>query len=154
MRSDDKQCIGATVRLNFVKQGYLYDRIKTFFLGLAAPLGRVVYGWFSDHRGATGSLLAFYPELERLINPQLYPEQSQANKLDIATLAELTQQRVPHGRVDWVVVEGNQHATVVSMSARSDESGQSSELGFDQLILDPYSGEELGRRQFGAISEG
>lgn len=104
--------------------------------------------------GATGSLLAFYPELERLINPQFYPEQSQANKLDIATLAELAQQRVPHGRVDWVVVEGNQHATVVSMSARSDESGQSSELGFDQLILDPYTGEELGRRQFGAISEG
>lgn len=104
--------------------------------------------------GATGSLLAFYPELERLINPQFYPEQIQDNKLDVATLAVLAERRVPHGRVDWVVLEGSQHATVISMSARPDATGQSSELGFNQLIFDPYTGEELGFRQFGAISEG
>lgn len=102
----------------------------------------------------TGSLLAFYPELERLINPQLYPKQVLENKLDIATLAELAQQRVPYGQVNAVLMEANEESTVISMNARPDSSGQLSELGFDQLLVDPYTGEELGKRQFGAISEG
>jgi uncharacterized iron-regulated membrane protein len=33
-------------------------------------------------------------------------------------------------------------------------TGQSFELNYDQLILDPYTGLELGRRRWGAISEG
>jgi len=102
----------------------------------------------------TGSLLAFYPELERLINPQLYPEQVLENKLDMATLAELAERRVPGGRVNAVMMEANQEATVVNMSVRPDSGGQLNELGFDQMFVDPYTGEELGRRQFGAISQG
>lgn len=102
----------------------------------------------------TGSLLAFYPELERLINPQLYPKQVLENKLDIATLAELAQQRVPYGQVNAVLMEANEESTVISMNAQPDSSGQLSELGFDQLLVDTYTGEELGKRQFGAISEG
>ena len=62
--------------------------------------------WFLLHRwvglvmaafliivAVTGSLLAFYPELERLINPQLYPKQTLENKLDMVSLAELAEQR-------------------------------------------------------------
>ncbi len=102
----------------------------------------------------TGSLLAFYPELERLINPQLYPKQALGSKLDMASFAELTEQRVPHGRVNTVLMEANQEATLVIMEQHSDSNDQSYKLGFDQLIFDPYTGEELGRRQFGAISQG
>src|SRR5690606_30075771 len=105
--------------------------------------------------GITGSLLAFYPELEQLINPQFYPKQTLAHKLDVATLAELTEQRLAsHGQVDVIALEDNQGATLAGVSARLDETGQPGELGFDQIILDPYTGEELVRRQFGAISEG
>lgn len=105
--------------------------------------------------GITGSLLAFYPELEQLINPQFYPKQTLAHKLDVATLAELTEQRIAsHGQVDVIALEDNQGATLAGVSARLDETGQPGELGFDQIILDPYTGEELVRRQFGAISEG
>lgn len=154
MRGGDKQRIGVTIgKYSYTKVIYMMVLKRSFWVWLHRWAGLFIAG-FLIIVGATGSLLAFYPELERLINPQFYPEQIQANKLDVAVLAELAQQRVQHGRVDWVAVEGNQHATVVSMSARSDESGQSSELGFNQLILDPYTGEELGRRQFGAISEG
>ncbi|WP_350152394.1 PepSY-associated TM helix domain-containing protein [Nitrosomonas sp.] len=102
----------------------------------------------------TGSLLAFYPELERLINPQLYPKQALKNKLDMASLAELAEQLFPHARVNTVLMEANQEATLVIMGLRSDSSDQLNKLGFDQLIFDPYTGEELGRRQFGAISQG
>jgi len=123
--------------------------------------------WFLLHRwvglvmaafliivAVTGSLLAFYPELERLINPQLYPKQTLENKLDMVSLAELAEQRVPHGRVNTVLMEDNQEATLVIMGLRSDSNDQSNKLGFDQLIFDPYTGEEVGRRQFGAISQG
>lgn len=123
--------------------------------------------WFLLHRwvglvmaafliivAVTGSLLAFYPELERLINPQLYPKQTLENKLDMVSLAELAEQRVPHGWVNTVLMEDNQEATLVMMGLRSDSNDQSNKLGFDQLIFDPYTGEEAGRRQFGAISQG
>lgn len=102
----------------------------------------------------TGSLLAFYPELERLINPQFYPKQVQREKLDIATLAELAEQRVPNSQVNSVFMETNQETTLVVLALRPDSSGQSTPLGFDQLIFDPYTGEELGRRQFASISQG
>ena len=102
----------------------------------------------------TGSLLAFYPELERLINPQFYPRQVMETKLEPGTLAELAEQRVPNGRVNAVLMEANQEATVVIMNPRPDHNGQPDKLDFDQMIVDPYTGEELSRRQFGAISEG
>lgn len=104
--------------------------------------------------GATGSLLAFYPELERLINPHIYPRQVLEKKLDMATLAELAEQRVPAGRVNGVLMEANQEATLISMDARPDNADPPNKLGFDQMIVDPYTGEELARRQFGEISEG
>lgn len=102
----------------------------------------------------SGSLLAFYPELERLINPQFYPKQVLGKKLDMATLAEMAEQQVPNGRVNAVMMEANQEATLVNISARSDSGGQLNALGFNQMFVDPYTGEELGRRQFGAISQG
>ncbi|MBE7527139.1 MAG: PepSY domain-containing protein [Burkholderiales bacterium] len=126
---------------------------RSFWVWLHRWAGLLMAG-FLIIVGATGSLLAFYPELERLINPQFNPKQIQANKLDIATLAERAEQQVPHGRVDWVTLEGVHGAAQISMSARPDETGQASELGFNQMFLDPYTGEELGRRQSGEISEG
>lgn len=98
--------------------------------------------------------MAFYPELERTLNPQLYPKQILPNKLEPATLAELAQQRVPNSRVNAVLMEANQKATLVITGSRPGGKEQSNKLDFGQMIVDPYSGEELGRRQFGAISQG
>lgn len=104
--------------------------------------------------GLTGSLLAFYPELERLLNPHFYPKQVLPKMLDPATLAELVETRIPNAQVNAVMMEANPGATIVSIRSRPDSSGQPAALGFDQIIVDPYTGEELARRQFGAISEG
>ena len=89
-----------------------------------------------------------------MLNPQLYPKQILLNKLEPATLAELAQQRVPNSRVNAVLMEANQKATLVITGSRPGGKEQSNKLDFDQMIVDPYSGEELGRRQFGAISQG
>lgn len=102
----------------------------------------------------TGSLLAFYPELERLINPQFYPTQILETKLGPGMLAELAEQRAPNAQVNAVLLEANQEATVVIMNPRPDHNGQPGKLDFDQMIVDPYTGEELARRSFGSISAG
>lgn len=99
--------------------------------------------------GLTGSLLAFYPELEQQINPQFYAEQTQRIKLDIATLAERAQQQIPAARIESVVLEANQEATLVMVSPRSSEN----ELDFNQVFIDPYTGTVLDRRQFGALTD-
>ncbi|MBX3641328.1 MAG: PepSY domain-containing protein [Nitrosomonas sp.] len=98
----------------------------------------------------TGSLLAFYPELERLINPQFYSRQTTGDKLDLATLAERAEQQAPGIRVESVTLEANQGATLIGVSPRV----PGSDPGFNNLFMDPYTGSILDKRQFGAISDG
>lgn len=100
--------------------------------------------------GLTGSLLAFYPELEQLINPQFYSRQATGEKLDLATLAERAEQQAAGIRVESVALEANQEATLIRVSPRV----PGSDPGFDNLFMDPYTGNILDRRQFGALSDG
>jgi len=126
---------------------------RNFWVWLHRWAGLIMAG-FLIVVGLTGSLLAFYPELERLLNPHFYPKQVLPKMLDPATLAELVETRIPNAQVNAVMMEANPGATIVSIRSRPDGSGQPAALGFDQIIVDPYTGEELARRQFGAISEG
>lgn len=126
---------------------------RNFWVWLHRWAGLIMAG-FLIVVGLTGSLLAFYPELERLLNPHFYPKQVLPKMLDPATLAELVETRIPNAQVNAVMMEANPGATIVSIRSRPDSSGQPAALGFDQIIVDPYTGEELARRQFGAISEG
>lgn len=104
--------------------------------------------------GLTGSLLAFYKELDGAINPHLYAETNGRTPLDFDTLIEHADGRIaPQASVQslWM----SSAAVQFSVSPRQNElTGQSFELNYDQLILDPYTGSELGRRRWGAISEG
>ena len=104
--------------------------------------------------GVTGSLLAFNSQLERLISPQLYagPRPSAA-PLDAATLAERAEALVPKGQV-YSVSFAEPDQVLVTMGLRADSDPGPDALGFNQLFLDPYTGDELGRRSWGDISEG
>ncbi len=89
--------------------------------------------------GLTGSLLAFYPELERLINPQFYPERTAGEKLDFATLAARAEILAPAGWINGIFLEANQENTLVAIGPGIDSSRfqQSVDLAFDQLTVDP-----------------
>ena len=105
--------------------------------------------------GLTGSLLAFFPELERAINPEFYPVQSSGQRLSAGELAERVEARLPEARVNALYLVGNQGATMAVVSPRKDpQTGQPFSLGFDQIYLDPYTGDELARRMRGVISHG
>lgn len=100
--------------------------------------------------GGTGSLLAFYPELERLTAPGFMNAVSGDERLDPLAL-RVRAEALTGGQADYVplyVPEGR--TAVISVSAR--EGGEP--LGFDEIALDPATGAEQGRRTWGDIGEG
>lgn len=104
--------------------------------------------------GLTGSLLAFKAELEHLLSPQLVAVNTGSPRLAPLTLIKSAEALAPKAQVNSLSL-GDSDAVHVSVSPRIDPAtSKAYELGFDQLILDPYTGKELGRRTWGAISEG
>lgn len=104
--------------------------------------------------GLTGSLLAFLPELEHFITPQLYAVESSAKRLDPAELIAHAEALIPNSQITAISLRETD-SVHISVSPRVDTAtGKTDALSFDELILDPYTGQELGRRTWGAISEG
>jgi uncharacterized iron-regulated membrane protein len=96
--------------------------------------------------GLTGSLLAFFAELNRAITPELFPPERAGLPLDMATLAERAEALAPQARTNGVYV-GEPGTVVVRMVPRTGNTGTTpSAKPFNQLFLDPVSGAELGRR--------
>lgn len=103
--------------------------------------------------GLTGSLLAFYAELDRAVNPRLYVDADGRSPLDLDVLIEKAESHAPEAQIRSLWLSPN--AANLSVAPRADPaSGQPYALDYDQLILDPYTGAELGRRTWGAISQG
>ncbi len=106
--------------------------------------------------GTTGSILAFHEEIERALNPRLFASPAAAcGALDVGALAVHAEQHAPQARVISIYLAGSQGATYAVMEARRDPlTGASPSLGFNHLLLDPCTGAEIGRRDFGAITRG
>lgn len=95
--------------------------------------------------GLTGTLLAFRVKLDRQLNPQLYADGKPGQPpLDLATLAERAEALVPEARPGFFSIEFGQ--SVIALRPRTNPATrQPYQLAFDHLILDPYTGRELGR---------
>lgn len=105
--------------------------------------------------GLTGSLLAFYSELDRWVSPQFFVENTGGKPLDIASLAEKAALLEPKAQVESVWFDYDLVQVQVYISPRIDPQTQHPyALEFEQLLLNPFTGEELGRRNWGAIAEG
>jgi len=117
------------------------------YTGLAMTIFLVIVG-------LTGSLLAFYKELDGAFNPHLYVSPTGRTPLAFDALIDNADKYVePQASVQSLWMSAS--AVQFSVSPRQNEqTGQLFELNYDQLILDPYTGSELGRRHWGAISEG
>jgi uncharacterized iron-regulated membrane protein len=112
------------------------------YVGLAMTLFLIVVG-------LTGCLLAFYAELDEAINPQWSVIANAQPALDPASLLESAERSDPHSIADSVWISDS--VTTVSVSPRH---GLDTDLGYDQLILNPYTGDLMGRRQWGDLSQG
>jgi uncharacterized iron-regulated membrane protein len=95
--------------------------------------------------GLTGSLLAFYPELNRWLTPNLHPGLRAGVEIDMAALARRAEELIPQARANRVFI-ASMDTVMIGMEARPGDPP----LDFDQLCLDPANGEELGRLTWGA----
>jgi uncharacterized iron-regulated membrane protein len=99
----------------------------------------------------TGSLLTFYPELEKLTSPQFYvAPASHQTPLPFEQFIKVAESHynvhVTHVTLDTQL---DQHRVILGVVANIPD-----ELDFNQLILNPYTGEVLGHRKLGSLSEG
>lgn len=128
--------------------------IRLFSVWLHRWIGLLMAG-FLVIVALTGSLLAFNSELERLISPQLYaaPRPGVA-PLDLGALAERAEALAPEAYVTGLYVAEPGQVKVSVRPRKDPATGRPYVLGFDQLFLDPWTGDELGRRTRGDISQG
>jgi len=105
--------------------------------------------------GITGSLLAFNMELERVFAPQLFAaEPSSSTRLSLAELAERADALVPQGRVFFVEHTAPDQTKVNFEPRLSPATGKPYELDFTEFFINPFTGEELGRRRSADLSQG
>ena len=127
--------------------------IRRFSVSIHRWTGLLLAG-FLIFEGLSGSLLAFRDQFERLVTPQFYAEPRPGMApLDLASLAESATALVPQGHVSFVSSAGDR-AIVYYRPRQNPATGKPYELGFTQFFLDPWTGNELGRRRVGDISEG
>ena len=109
--------------------------------------------------GLTGSLLAWNHELEAALSPRLFktePPHPGAPLLDPLLLRERVEARYPGVGVRHVRLALEPHSSAAFfLESRPDPvTGIRDELPNNQVFLNPYTGEWLGERKWGDITQG
>lgn len=95
-----------------------------------------------------------YEELDAWVNPQfLAPARPEPPTLDLAALAERAQALAPQVQVVEATWRNQRRQAEIRTRPWPDASA-STEPGFDSILLDPWTGAELGRRTWGDIGQG
>jgi uncharacterized iron-regulated membrane protein len=111
---------------------------------------------FLFQAGLTGALIAWDHEIDALLNPELYRSENPpgAELLSPMRLAEIVERDDPRAQVTFLplsVEPGD--ALMMSVQPRIDTAtGKPHELGFDQVAVNPVTGQVQGRREWGALS--
>lgn len=116
------------------------------------PVALLVHRWvglvmavFLIIAGVTGSMMAFFHELDVALNPELMsvsPPTPGAPLLDPIALHERLKAQLPGKKLDAVVLELDPRLAVNYW------------IDDRETFVDPYTGKILGSREFGAIREG
>lgn len=96
--------------------------------------------------GLTGSLLAFWVELNHWLTPDMYPGDRPGITLDPATLARRAETLVPQARTNTVYL-GYPGSVMIGMEAREGALP----LDFEFIHLDPIDGYERGRATWSGL---
>ncbi|WP_426193950.1 PepSY-associated TM helix domain-containing protein [Massilia sp. DWR3-1-1] len=103
--------------------------------------------------GVTGAIISWDHELDDLLNPQLMQAGSRGPAQAPLALAQAVESRYPHLRVTYLPLHAQPgDSLALGIGPRVDgATGKLYAPGFNQLFLDPVSGAELGRREWGAV---
>jgi uncharacterized iron-regulated membrane protein len=104
--------------------------------------------------GVTGAVISWDHELDDLLNPHLMEARSSGTAIPSLELARQIEARHPHVRVTYMPLtpESPGKSLAFGVAPRVDPQTQRLyEPGFNQVFIDPASGEELGAREWGAV---
>ncbi|MDP3608382.1 MAG: PepSY-associated TM helix domain-containing protein [Methylophilus sp.] len=109
--------------------------------------------------GVTGSIITFYRPLDRAINPDLYkikPANIEGKAIDPVVLREQLQAKYPTIQIGWVPLQPVDHDAVIYTAEPKInlQTGKPYVLGYNQLFVNPYTGNVQGVRTLGDLSEG
>ncbi|SEC79832.1 PepSY-associated TM helix domain-containing protein [Pseudomonas anguilliseptica] len=104
--------------------------------------------------GLTGAVISWDHEVDEWLNPQLFEARSEGPTQTPQALAAQLEARDPRLQVGFMPLYTEPgHSFGVSVNPRIDPAtGKAYELDFNQIGLDPVTGEEQGRRMWGEVS--
>lgn len=102
--------------------------------------------------GLTGSVIAFYHELDAWLNPAWHRTTTDGEPLSPPDLAARIERADPRIMMSWLPLSAEPGHTVnLFVAPRVDPiSRKPFEPGYDELFADPVTGDILGKRQWGA----
>jgi len=102
--------------------------------------------------GVTGAVISWDHELDELLNPHLTNARQSGPSIAPFELAAKVEAADPRAQVVYLPLEPEPgHAVALSVAPRIDSStGKLHELGYNQVFLEPSTGQELGKREWGA----
>ncbi len=103
--------------------------------------------------GVTGAVISWDHELDDLLNPQLMEAPGRGAPQAALALARQVEANHPNLRVTYLPLHTETGASLaLGVAPKVDgATGKLAEPGFNQLFLDPVTGAELGRREWGAV---
>jgi uncharacterized iron-regulated membrane protein len=109
--------------------------------------------------GITGSIIAFYDPLDQAVNPQLYQVSESDRRrqvIDPLVLRERLLAKYPEIQIQWVPLRSsdNQAIRFSITPAINPSTGAPYQLTYDELFVNPYTGDIQGKRMRGKISDG
>ncbi|AVO53239.1 PepSY domain-containing protein [Ectopseudomonas mendocina] len=104
--------------------------------------------------GLTGAVISWDHELDEWLNPHLFDAQSAGPAQDPLQLVDALEARDPRLQVSFMPLALEPgHALGIFVDPRIDPAtGKAYKLGFNQLGVDPVTGDIQGQREWGAIS--
>jgi len=103
--------------------------------------------------GVTGAVISWDHELDDLLNPHLMEAHTPGEAQAALALARKVEAQYPSVRVSYVPLHPEQgRSLALGVSPRWDPAAKGmTEPGFNQVFLDPVTGAELGKREWGAV---
>lgn len=103
--------------------------------------------------GLTGAVISWDHELDELLNPHLTRARGEGPALPALELAKRIEARHPQVTVTFMPMTAEPgHSLAFSVAPRvNPATAQLYEPRFNQVFMDPATGEELGRREWGAV---
>ncbi len=103
--------------------------------------------------GVTGAVISWDHELDDLLNPGLMESHTPGRARPPLALAQAIEAKYPLLRVTYLPLHAQPgRALAIGVAPKIDPAtGALAKLDFNQVFIDPVSGAELGRREWGAV---